>query len=338
MKNAIFATVFQTNPVVNKTFFNKKEILSWIGVLTGTLIMSAGYVFFINPYNIVPGGVYGASIVLHNLFPNIQVGTFGYFFDIPLLLLSAWLLGSKLGIKTLVSALSTPLMMNGISWLAYPNEEALQTLAPALLCGGRLDLSAHLILAVIIGSIVIGCGCGLIVKSGATSGGTDIVGMLLQKYAHIRFSKAILLADGAVVLFGLVVLSTMPGSESGNGIILALYSIIAVYLIAKAISYTLNGSNDSKMVYVISNSDLSLLHNYILKELDRTATLIKSNGLYTGEEKEMLCIVVSYKEVMRLKKVVKQADPAAFVIVTDAYDTYGDGWKQLPDLNEVQPE
>lgn len=314
----------------------QKEIKSWTGVLLGTFIMSAGYVFFINPYNIVPGGVYGMSIVLHNLFPNIQVGTFGYFFDIPLLLLSVWLLGARLGIKTLASALSTPVVMNSISWLVYPNEEALQSLSPDLLCGGRLDLSQHLILAVIIGSLVIGVGCGLIVRSGATSGGTDIVGMLLQKFAHIRFSQAIMMADGCVVLFGLVVLSTM--ADNSNSIILSLYSLIAIYLIAKAISYTLNGRNDSKMVYVISNSDLSILHKYILQDLDRTATLVKSSGLYSHEEKEMLCIVVSYKEVMRLKQVVKQADPNAFVIVTDAYDTYGDGWKPLPDMNEVQPE
>jgi len=314
----------------------KKEIKSWTGVLLGTFIMSAGYVFFINPYNIVPGGVYGMSIVLHNLLPNIQVGTFGYFFDIPLLLLSVWLLGARLGIKTLVSALTTPILMNGLSWLVYPTEEALQSLSPALLCGGRLDLTEHLILAVIIGSLVIGVGAGLIVRNGATSGGTDIVGMLLQKYAHIRFSQAIMMADGFVVLFGLVVLSTMDGS--GNSIILSLYSLIAIYLIARAISYTLNGRSDDKMVYVISNTDLTLLHNYILHDLDRTATLVKSSGLYTGEEKEMLCIVVSYKEVMRLKQVVKQADANAFVIVTDAYDTYGDGWKPLPDLNEVQPE
>lgn len=313
-----------------------KEIISWIGVVSGTLIMSAGFVFFINPYNIVPGGVYGASIVLHNLFPSIQVGTFGYIFDVPLLLLSVGLLGAKLGIKTLVSALSTPLAMNGISWLAYPTKEALQTLDPVLLCGGRMDLSNHLMLAVVMGSVIIGLGCGIIVRSGATSGGTDIVGMLLQKYAHIRFSRAIMIADGCVVLFGLIVLSMT--SEQGNSLILSLYSLIAIYLISQSISRTLTGGRDSKMIYVISNSDLTLLHNYILKELDRTATLVKSNGLYTGEEKEMLCIVVSYKEVMRLKQVVKQADPEAFVIVTDAYDTYGAGWKSLPSLNEVQPE
>lgn len=314
-----------------------KEVRNWMGVIVGTLIVCAGYVLFINPYNIVPGGVYGASIVLHNIFPEIQVGTFGYFFDVPLLLLSVWLLGANLGIKTLVSALSTPLIMNSMSSALYPSEKALQALDPSAILDGRLNLSDNLLLAVIAGSILIGFGCGIIVRSGATSGGTDIVGMLLQKYAHIRFSRAIMIADGCVVLFGLLVFSVMPSNDS-QSLILSIYSLIAIYLISRVISRTLNGTKDDKIVFVISNGNLADLHQYILSDLDRTATLIKSSGLYTSEEKEMLMIVVSYKEVHHLKQVVKQADPRAFVIVTDAYDTYGEGWKSLPNANEVQPE
>ena len=86
--------------------------------------MASGFVFFINPYGIVPGGVYGASIVLQSLFPSIQVGTFGYMFDIPLLILSVLLLGAKLGARTIVAALTTPLIMNVMSRLSYPTQEA----------------------------------------------------------------------------------------------------------------------------------------------------------------------------------------------------------------------
>ena len=77
----------------------KKIISSWIGIFVGCTILAAGFVYFINPYNLVPGGVYGASIVLHNLFPSIQVGTFGYMFDIPLLIISVLVLGAKLGAR-----------------------------------------------------------------------------------------------------------------------------------------------------------------------------------------------------------------------------------------------
>lgn len=96
----------------------KKTIYSWISILLGCTILAAGFVFFINPYNIIPGGVYGASIVLHNLFPSIQVGTFGYMFDIPLLILSVVLLGAKLGSRTIAAALVTPFIMNMLSRVA----------------------------------------------------------------------------------------------------------------------------------------------------------------------------------------------------------------------------
>ena len=168
--------------------------------------MAAGFVFFINPYNIVPGGVYGASIVLHNLFPSIQVGTFGYMFDIPLLILSVVLLGSKLGIRTIVAAMLTPLIMNVMSRLVYPTQEALEKLDPTQLLGGTMDMTDHLMLTCIIGAAVIGVGTGIVIRSQATTGGSDIVGMLLQKYCHIRFSRAILLVDGTVVCFGLLVI------------------------------------------------------------------------------------------------------------------------------------
>ncbi|MCF0160891.1 MAG: YitT family protein, partial [Bacteroidaceae bacterium] len=82
--------------------------MDWVGIFVGCFIMSAGFVYFINPYNIIPGGVYGTSIVLHNLFPHIQVGTFGYMLDVPLMILSMLLLGAKLGARTVVAVLVSP--------------------------------------------------------------------------------------------------------------------------------------------------------------------------------------------------------------------------------------
>ena len=145
----------------------KKQLISWLGIFVGCTIMAAGFVFFINPYNIVPGGVYGASIVLHNLFPSIQVGTFGYMFDIPLLIISVVALGSKLGGRTIAAALSTPFIMNALSYFAYPTQEALESLNPALLLGGTLDMSDHLMLATLFGSAVIGIGQGIVVRNHA---------------------------------------------------------------------------------------------------------------------------------------------------------------------------
>ena len=319
----------------------KQTILSWVNIFVGCTIMAAGFVFFINPYNIVPGGVYGASIVLHNLFPSIQVGTFGYMFDVPLLIISVLALGSKLGGRTIAAALTTPFIMNAISWLVYPNEAALHSLDPAQLLGGTMNLSDHLMLSTLMGATVIGLGEGIVIRNQATTGGSDIVAMILQKFAHIKFSNAILMVDGVVVGFGLLVIGFglgAPDDVSQNSWHLSSYSLVAIFVTSRVLARVINGAKNDKLLFVISDKKLDDLHHYILVELDRTATRIKSSGLYTGADKEMIFLVVSYKEVAGIKLMIKQADPKAFVVVTDAYDTFGEGWKQLPDKGEVHPE
>ena len=319
----------------------KKAIISWAGIFIGCIILAAGFVYFINPYNLVPGGVYGASIVLHNIFPCIQVGTFGYMFDIPLLILSVILLGAKLGARTIVAALFTPLVMNVLSILSYPSEEALHALDPTQLLGGCMDMTDHLMLTSVIGAAVIGIGCGIVVRSQATTGGTDIVAMILQKYCHIRFSRAILLVDGLVVTFGLVVIGFgigNPDDVNQPSWHLSFYSLIAIFVTSRVVAYVINGEKNDKLLFVISDMKMTALHDYIIKDLDRTATCIKSSGLYTKSDKEMLFLVVSYKEVNGIKQKIKEVDPRAFVVVTDAYDAFGEGWKQLPSAGELQPE
>lgn len=319
----------------------KENVSSWMGIFVGCSIMAIGFVFFINPYNFVPGGVYGASIVMHNLFPSIQVGTFGYMFDIPLLILSLVLLGAKLGARTIVASLFTPFVMNVLSELVYPTQEALQSLDPSLMLGGMLDLSDHLMLACLMGSVLIGVGCGIVVKSQATTGGTDIIAMILQKYANIRFSNGILIVDALVVAFGLLVIGFGIGTADDStqpSWHLSFYSLIAIYVISRVLAYVINGAKDDKLVFVIGSGDMTEFNRFILEDLDRSATYIKSRGLYSNKEKEMLFLVVSHKEVTSVKHKIKEVDPRAFVVVTDAYDTFGEGWKQLPSKGEIQPE
>ena len=316
--------------------------VEWGELLLGCLSMAAGFVYFLNPYKLGPGGVYGASIVLHNIFPSIQVGTFGYMFDIPLLITAMLLLGANIGGRTILAALITPAIMNLLSSLSYPSHEALEALDPALLLNGIMDLSDHILLSTIIGSVLIGIGSGLIVRAKATSGGTDIISMIIQKFLHIPFSKAILMVDAIVVLFGLVVIGFGVGSaqssSEGPSIYLSLYSLIAIFISSRVVAYVLNGPKDDKLIFIISDKNLPDLHRYILDEMERSATLIKSSGLYSKKEKEMLFLVVSRKEVITVNKKVKEVDPSAFVVVTDAYDIYGEGWKLLPNKNDIQPE
>ena len=312
---------------------------SWFLIFLGCAVMGTGFVLFINPYKFVPGGVYGMGVVLHNLFPSVQVGTFGYMFDIPLMIIAVLIFGGQFGMRTVVAAMFTPGYMNVLTQLVYPNAEAVEALDPAQLLGGRLDLSGDLFLACLLGAVIIGVGMGLVVRQQATTGGTDIVAMLLQKFAGIKFSTGIFLADGFVVLTGLVVIGFGGGMEqsTGEGWLLTLYSLIIIYITSRVVAYMLDGASYDKLLFIISD-DIDDLKHFIIHDLDRSATYIQSRGMYTGKEREMIFLVVSRKEVRQVQHKIREIDPKAFVVVTDAYDTFGEGFKPLPDADAIQAE
>ncbi|MEG1700158.1 MAG: YitT family protein [Alistipes sp.] len=312
---------------------------SWFLIFFGCSVMGAGFVLFINPYNFVPGGVYGMGIVLHNIFPSIQVGTFGYMFDVPLMLTALFVFGGQFGTRTVLAALFTPGFMNILTQLVYPDAAAVHSLDPALLLGGRLDLSHDLLLTCVIGAVVVGIGQGLVVRNQATTGGTDIVAMLLQKYFGIKFSSGILLADGFVVMSGLVVIGfgLGLGEAAHNGWMLTLYSLITIYISSRVVAYLLDGASYDKLLFIISDHHQEL-KRFIIEDLDRSATYLKAKGMYTDAAKDMIFLVISRKEVHQVQHKIREIDPAAFVVVTDAYDTYGEGFKAFPDKDVIQAE
>lgn len=325
---------------VKQTFKEMITNFAWwrdiITIIIGCAIVAAGFVFFINPYNIVPGGVYGAGIVLHNIFPTIQVGTFGYMMDIPLLIIAIIIFGKQFGGRTLFAAFITPGLMNLFTTLAYPNKEAMQSLDPSLIFGGAIDLSDHLMLTCILGGTILGAGLGLVVRSNATTGGTDIIAMILNKYFHIPFSRGVLLADSCVVLAGLLVIGFGIGLEDGEsgGWLLSLYSLICIYVSSRVIDYAIDGASYDKLLFIISNENEKLRH-FIINDLERGATFLKASGMYTKEDKEMVFLVVSRREVALVQRKVKTIDPKAFLVVTDAYDTYGEGFKPFPEADSI---
>lgn len=312
----------------------------WFVILFGCTILAAGFVLFINPYNLVPGGVYGLSIVVHNFFPSWQVGTISYAFEIPLEILMFILIGMKMSSRTVVAALVTPFIMNLISLAVYPDAASLQALDSSKILGGRLDLSEHLLLTTLIGAFVVGVGQGLVARTQATGGGTDIVAMIMQKYMRIRFSRALLFVDGMVVLFGLLVIGFGLGGAptEPNSIHLSLYSLIAIFVCTRTVGLVINGMKEEKIVFVIGNHRMDELRSYILNDLERGGTAIKSTGLYSGEDKDMLMFVVTQKEVMRFKQTIKKFEPNAFIVITDAYSIYGEGFRPLPNPSEIIPE
>lgn len=315
---------------------------SMFAIVLGCLIMAVGYSYFVSPYNIVPGGVYGMGIVLHNVFPSIQVGTFGYMIDVPLLASAIIVFGRQFGGRTLFAACLTPGLINLLSWIAFPNQEALEALDPKQLFGGVIDLSNDLILASLLGAVLIGLGVGLVLRNQATTGGTDIIAMYLQKFAKMKFSTGILLADSCVVLSGLLVIGFGVGSGAdreaveGGSWLLSFYSLITIYVSSRVLAYVIDGASYDKLLFIISENHHAELRDFIIEDMDRSGTYIKGKGMYTDQDREMIFVVVSRKEVHLVQNKVREIDPKAFMVVTDAYETFGEGFKQFPDKDTIQ--
>ena len=315
---------------------------SMFAIVLGCLIMAVGYSYFVSPYNIVPGGVYGMGIVLHNVFPSIQVGTFGYMIDVPLLASAIIVFGRQFGGRTLFAACLTPGLINLLSWIAFPNQEALEALDPKQLFGGVIDLSNDLMLASLLGAVLIGLGVGLVLRNQAKTGGTDIIAMYLQKFAKMKFSTGILLADSCVVLSGLLVIGFGVGSGAdreaveGGSWLLSFYSLITIYVSSRVLAYVIDGASYDKLLFIISENHHAELRDFIIEDMDRSGTYIKGKGMYTDQDREMIFVVVSRKEVHLVQNKVREIDPKAFMVVTDAYETFGEGFKQFPDKDTIQ--
>ena len=315
---------------------------SMFAIVLGCLIRAVGYSYFVSPYNIVPGGGYGMGIVLHNVFPSIQVGTFGYMIDVPLLASAIIVFGRQFGGRTLFAACLTPGLINLLSWIAFPNQEALEALDPKQLFGGVIDLSNDLMLASLLGAVLIGLGVGLVLRNQATTGGTDIIAMYLQKFAKMKFSTGILLADSCVVLSGLLVIGFGVGSGAdreaveGGSWLLSFYSLITIYVSSRVLAYVIDGASYDKLLFIISENHHAELRDFIIEDMDRSGTYIKGKGMYTDQDREMIFVVVSRKEVHLVQNKVREIDPKAFMVVTDAYETFGEGFKQFPDKDTIQ--
>ena len=187
-------------------------------------------------------------------------------------------------------------------------------------------------LTCIIGAVVIGVGQGMVVRTQATTGGTDIIAMLLQKYAGIKFSTGIFLADCVVILSGLVVIGfgLGTGDSSGSGWVLT-------FLASRVVARVIDGASYDKLLFIISDEN-EKLRTFILEDLERSSTFIKARGMYSEEEKDMIFLVVDRKEVHAVQRKVQEIDPKAFFVVTDAYDTYGEGFKPFPEAGAIQAQ
>ncbi|MCC8088942.1 MAG: YitT family protein [Rikenellaceae bacterium] len=293
-----------------RKLFNGNLFVSSLLLIAGCVLLASAFVLFITPYKIIPGGIYGIGIILHYFFPDIQVGTFGLIMDIPLISVALVLLGKKFGTRTIAAAVTTPLIMNLMT--AYIGED------PYTMLNGRINLTDDILLACLFGGVLAGAGMGMILRTHATSGGTDIIFMILSKYTGIPFARGLLIVDSIIVVAGLITFGDWK---------IPLYSLITIYVTTQVIDYILEGGGTDKLLFIISDNHEDI-RRIILDNLDRGGTYLKSYGMYTMNEKNTIFVVINRNQVSQIKDLITAVDPDAFITIVNAHEIYGNGFKR----------
>lgn len=306
--------------VFTRNLRSKKFWFSMVAITFGALAMAAGFVLFTNPYKIIPGGVYGLGRILHYLIPSIQTGTFGLMLDVPLMITGLIVFGSSFGFKTVYAALITPVFMNAMT--DFFGENPADGIS---IISKYINLSDNFLVAAIFGGVFIGAGVGIIVKFGATSGGTDIVGMLFVKFAKMKFSSAVFMVESVIVVVGMLVLQDWK---------LPLYSLVSIFVFSKVVDFVIEGSSSDKLLFIITDKN-EQMKQYITDDLGRGGTYLKAKGMYSGNDREVIFVVVSLKQITVIQDKIKEVDPDSFVVIVNAQDTYGDGFKSFADKTLV---
>ncbi len=282
--------------------FSRKWFISYTLIVLGAFIMASGYVLFVSPYKIVPGGVYGIGIILYHLM-NLPIGLTGLALNIPLAIIGVKLLGPRFGVKTVVGFFLVSGFIDGIGmWYG----------AEPLVEGDPL-------LSSIFGGVFIGLGLGLIFKARATSGGTSILAMIMTKYTRIPIGQSLAIVDALVV--GLALLSfgdwTIP-----------LYSLIVIFITGKVIDVVMEGFSYEKTLFIVSNKYDEIARK-ILEDLNRGGTFIEGKGMYKQDEKKIIFVNVTRREMAVLHDFILDTDPDAFVTVIEASEILGKGFRPL---------
>ncbi|MEG0806080.1 MAG: YitT family protein [Lachnospiraceae bacterium] len=283
----------------------KKIIRDYLCIFLGTGIMALSITFVFAPINMVTGGFTGIAIILNAITKGILTGGIPLWLtnlalNIPVFLVAFLIKGKRFIGRTAFATLSLSL------WLY---------LLPSL------DLvDGDHVLAAIFGGMLTGVGIGLVLRSQATTGGTDMVAVLLQSklLRHYSVPQIMQVLDGTVIIVGIFLF----GIKSG------LYAIVAIFILSKVSDGLTEGMKFSRAAYIITACSEQVAGS-IMQDLHRGVTGIKAKGMYSKEEKCMLYCVVSKKEVVWLKDLVMEIDPNAFVIVTDAREVLGEGFIEL---------
>lgn len=277
----------------------REHVLGFAWLVVGSVVAALAYNLFLIPHNIVPGGAGGVSMVLNYLF-GTPVGVVIILLNVPVFFIGIRTLGKTYGVKSLVGMALTAVFIDVGSYVLR--------LRPA---------TDNPILACIFGGIMLGAGLGLVFRGGGSTGGSDIVGMVVNRHTNLSTGTAILIVDCAVI--------TAAGLAFGS-FELALYGYLNLYLQTRAIDLVLEGLSYTRALFVVTGSARAVAAA-ITERLNRGATILPATGAYSEQAREMVFSVMSRREVAIARDLVRSIDPGAFVVISDVYEVLGEGFK-----------
>ena len=270
--------------------------MDYVQVLIGSAIIAITFNVFLLPNQIASGGVSGISTILKSVL-GLEPAYVQWAFNIPLFIAGVVLLGKHYGIKTLVGTIFLPFVVFLTkTWEPWTHDA---------------------LLGALFGGIGVGLGLGIVFRGKASTGGTDLAAQIINKYTGMTLGRCVVMIDGLIVLTAAFVFDIEK----------ALYALIGLYVTSKTIDLIQVGFGRSKMAMIITNNQEEVRQG-ILKKIDRGVTKLSAYGGFTDHERPVLMCVVDQTEFTKLKQLVKSLDPSAFVVVMDAAEVLGEGFKR----------
>ena len=277
-----------------------KTLWSYLIIVGASLIYAVGFNWCYVPNDIAFGGITGVGQIVNFLLPWAPIGTVVIVLNIPLFLLGWRLLGGHLLISSLFAMAVSSVFIDLIDSLyQFPPMDPL--------------------LACIFGGVLLGLSLGLVFQQGATTGGTDLLARLIKlKLSWLPMGKLLLAVDLVVIVAVSVVFQNLFS---------ALYGLVSLYISSLVMDGVLYGMDQAKVAYIISNRPKEI-SDTIVRELDRGVTILHGMGAYSGADKEVLFCAFKQRQIVALKRVVKEIDPSAFLIVCEAHEVLGEGFRE----------
>lgn len=273
-------------------------VKSYVVITLGSILYALAYNIFYAPNLVAMGGLTGLGQVLNAIIPVLPVGTTVFVMNVPLFFLGWKFIGGHLLVSSLYAMTFSSFAIDVMDMIyQFPPMDTM--------------------LAAIFGGALLGAGIGLVFSKGATTGGTDLIARLLKlKFAWLPMGTLVLIPDFIVIVLAAIAFGKVES---------ALYGIVSLFVTTKVMDTVLYGLDSSKVAYIISDSCKAITD--AVMAMDRGATILHGEGAYSGDEKKVLMVAFKQKEIVPLKEKVNEIDPHAFLIVCDAHDVLGEGFR-----------